>query len=172
MDIAAILGSVRMGVGVATDTVGLLHSLRSTSRDGAKDLDAAIQRVTTLQKALLEAQDGISALKDRCTEQADQVKALEQRLAERDAHILHDTGKMAFVYVRKESADHDTKNGPWFCQPCFDQGKKAVLQFAQREFHFDRYKCPLCGSEIRVPNDNKPECLIAPVIRSHRFDSF
>jgi len=166
MDVAQSISLVGAGIDTAGKIVGFIKALRGAKPE---EIAAANEQMFQVKDALYAAKDTIFALKDTVAEMVERIKELEHRIAQREAHSLTKIGVGAFAYVRSDAGEAD-KGGPWLCQTCFEAGKYAVFQIQKRDFHVDRYKCPLCGAEIQVPNDIKMEAMAAP--RIDRFSDF
>lgn len=129
----------------------------------------ARDRADRVQAALIEAHQQILALQEENSQLREEKATLAARLAELETCDLKQLAGGAFAYVPEDKSGA-LKNGPWYCQPCFDDGKRAVVQFAKRDLHFDRYDCPRCGAAIRVANSVTLEPLASGESRLSNLD--
>ena len=169
MDIPQTLAVVGSAIGSANGLVDFLKGASALKSPQGEAVAAAQKQALEMKEALYAAKDTIFALKDQVAELIDRVKELEVQQARRGEHVLQQLGPGAFAYVPKDAHDA-VKQGPWFCQPCFEDGKLSVLQLSKPDFHADEFQCPRCHAVVRIPNDREMEVLTA---RSpNRFDGF
>jgi hypothetical protein len=73
------------------------------------------------------------ALMAQVADMDQQLRELQGRMAERDKYVLHEVAPGRFVYRFEppvKASDSRAVPTHHLCQPCFDQGKKIVLQLA------------------------------------------
>jgi len=118
-----------------------LSSLKAAF-DLAKGLNAASAQADinevkiTLQEHIFSAQQALAAANEAQTAAAQRVRELEQEIvrlkdwsAEQQRYELKAIGERAVAYAEKQGVT-DPKAPHWLCQPCFDGGHKAALQFS------------------------------------------
>lgn len=154
MDIPVIT-AIDGALGTATRAIDLVGRLRGIFPGKPKELAAALDAVTQLKEEMTAAKTVALALKEENVMLREENFALKQQLADRQEAKLRKIATGAFAYVFGDDPD-TLQNGPWYCQTCFDQGTKAVFQYADRQFRFDAHKCPSCGTTIQVPNKYTP----------------
>jgi len=169
--IGALAGFDAAGKAVKSVTEALGAVRRLLPADKSQELAAAEQALAQLKEELPALKDLAFALKLENGELKEENLSLKQQLADRQQATLQRVGAGAFVYVLDGHAEA-LKDGPWYCQPCFDQGAKSVLQFAAREFGFDLFKCPRCGGQIKVPNSVKAHVRTGSRRRTADLDDF
>jgi hypothetical protein len=169
-EIIATFDAMAGATGRAADTFGkALGLLRRDDR----------QAILSAQEAALEFQEKLQATKRAVSVLQDEKERLEKRVRELEDHLKqHETMTVkqvaygATVYVTAVPAEQAGEGGiaplPWYCQPCFDEGKKAVLQLHKRDFGTDVFQCPRCQAQIQVPNDIRAEAYVVPVARGPR----
>lgn len=170
MSFASVIETVTAAVGCVRSVADVLGSFRDLvgTKEG-EAVAAAKQQMLDLEHGLLVAKFAILDLEKenyRLTEHAGQ---LERLLSDRDKGKLHEIAPGAFGYVLGD-LPKTLKRGPWYCQPCFENGRKIVFQRAKREFGFDVFQCSACGGHIKVPNDLRGQ--IRSASATYRLDGF
>jgi hypothetical protein len=140
MDLSTALSSVSATFGLARAALD--------ARDDAK-LRAAM---VDMQQQLFEAMSGAAALATRCyelekarQEAETRAREAEASLREREAHELRPLRPGAYAYAKR--GQEPDANGPWLCQPCYDNGRKVVLRFMPGVggMTVTRWTCPESG---------------------------
>lgn len=168
-------GSASRASNALRDIADLLDTF--AGKKGEK-LAAAQENVAQAHKHLAEAEIALRSLNQELADCENRIRALEDELkkvknkqAEKENMNLTRIAGGAFVYTPK-SVEDSVQTGLWYCQPCLDDEKRSVLQFAQREFTTDRYQCPRCGAAIQVPHDERPNIAAGGRRRSADLDDF
>ncbi len=78
---------------------------------------------------------------------------LVDRMRERERYVLHDVATGSFVYASQPPVQGEQTPAHYLCQPCYDQGTKAVLRFARASVGvYARLVCPVGnGHTIALP---------------------
>lgn len=128
-------------------------------RDEAKLLQVRIDLLRALfdvSQQMHELQQEIAALAEREREAKDEARQLREAAMERDKYILHALGSGAFVYAQKPRRGQDAKP-PYWCQPCYDQGVKAVLRpYVHAEQNSVSWSCPMNDRHYLSPMARAP----------------
>lgn len=150
LDVVTGINSVLGGIKELIEIVGKLKSLNAKT----EDVLAAQQSVLGLQQSMFEIKEKVFMLQDENASLKKQIENFEDFEVYRQDFELHPIAGGVYAYIGKQVEKLDNTT-PWYCQPCFDNRKKAVLQFAKRQLHTDDYQCPLCGTHIAVPHGIK-----------------
>ena len=123
MDVAATLSLVGAGIDTAGKAFGLLKVFRDK---GAKpeEIAAAENQILEMKSALQSAKKTMIAQTDEIADLVQQIKDLKIRLAQREEYVLEKIGARAFVFINKDMHNAN-KDGPWFCQPCFEKSARC-----------------------------------------------
>lgn len=125
----------------------------ATATLAVRDFNQSAAAIAQINEKLLAAQQGLLAhntmllqLQSDYVDTTRELRELKEAATQKAAYTLFDIGGGVFVY-RKKSEPGDggavatTSQEPehYVCQPCFDGGKKSVLQ------HWgDDWRCSLC----------------------------
>lgn len=141
--IAATLASLK----TVKDISQAMMELRDTQALQAKTIE--------LQKAILDTQQRVSdvdaeraALENKVHSLEAEIKNLKDWEIEKGEYQLRPVGDGVFAYVNKSADSAEAQ--PWFCQNCFDSGRKSALQFLRKHGRDDIYKCHACGAMMSV----------------------
>lgn len=131
-----------------TSAAALLGIARGAldARDDAKVREA----LTEMQQRLLDAMSGAldmaskaAAFQEAAREAQDELRVLKAKAEERDAYTLAEIRSGAYAYARKNPDGGDHHKAPYFCQPCYDNGVKAILRLVSAKVAADaRWECP------------------------------
>lgn len=127
--------------------VGALKSAFDLAK-GLKEIDDASRRnaaVIDLQEKILTAQSAQSSMLDRISELEKKVESFERWEREKERYALRDvSGRGEFAYVLKASMQAGEPSHA-ICVNCYQESKKAVLQFSGKGFEAEKYwRCPVC----------------------------
>lgn len=128
-----------------------------------------------LQGLILEAQQALFAAQQAEASTAQKIGALEQEIvrlkdwsAEKASYQMTAICRGAFAYTRKPGMEAG-EPPHWLCTTCFENGKKAVLQFQgqQREPNGGRgsysdWRCNGCKATVTVQYTRKPDIPYVP----------
>ncbi|QMV26810.1 hypothetical protein GRI33_07700 [Brucella sp. BO3] len=180
MDISSLIEIVKDGGG-ATDTV--FKALKTAKEVFKKPQPLTKADIVPVENGLLEAMDQILQLKQMQLELIDALIALKQQQLSLDEERIRIKQFEADAknYVLKEVSPHSRAYVPtaavasgespqYLCVSCFEQKQRSLLQFEERDFHFDTLQCPQCSGTIRVPNDVRME--VRTVRVPNKFDGF
>ncbi|WP_146165806.1 hypothetical protein [Stenotrophomonas panacihumi] len=141
-------------IGTAFTAIDLIRKGLSAAID-VRDFNKAAAELAKLNDALLSAQSALLAqnsalfnLQREKFETAEELRKLKEALAQKDHYPLVDLGGGVFAY-RVDAPPHESGTGNpsatqvahYLCQPCWDGGKRSVLQRYGRGV-----KCPLCDT--------------------------
>lgn len=126
-----------------------------------RDFNQAAAELAKLNEALLSAQAALLAqnsalfeLQREKFETAEKLRKMEEALAERGRYSLVEITPGGFAYrvnlaPQQGGASEPGSTEPmhYLCQPCFDAGKKAVLQ-RQAAWGSVHARCPSCALEV------------------------
>ncbi len=142
-------------IGTAFTAIDLIRKGLSAAID-VRDFNQAAAELSKLNEALLSAQAALLAqnsalfqLQSEKFETAEELRKLEEALAQKARYDLFDLGGGVFVYRANSSPSAPGSFDPastqpehFLCQPCFDAGKKSVLRrWGDREWN-----CTLCNN--------------------------
>lgn len=120
---------------------------------GVRDFNKVASTVADINGQLLKAQESLfthnaqlGELQAKYYEACEELRKLKETLAERGRYQLFQLSPGVFVY-RASEAPSELQH--FLCQPCFDSGKKAVLQ-KNRKYGTITIDCPLCKQEFRT----------------------
>ena len=153
----------------------MLSSLKTVAdvfkdwRQGGDKVTVTMDQVSDLTSAVLDAQDHALAARQHQYELMQRNDALETELqalkdwsAERANYELVSVSSYgAYVYAPKSGAALPGANH-WLCQPCVENAKKGMMQFAGHLLDRNSggnmavWKCSVCQGEIRVKPNAKP----------------
>lgn len=144
-----------------------------TSLKAALDITKGLSAVNTqvsindvrisLQEHILNAQLALAAANEAQATAAQRVRELEQEIVrlkesstEKGRYQLHDLGRGAVAYMLKPGMDNG-EAAHWLCANCFNQGRKAFLQFKGQDkrpgggnAETSNYGCDTCKSSLKV----------------------
>lgn len=110
--------------------------------------------VFKLQRVIMEAQDSAIRAREAHSAQIDRVRELEAEVAglkARDAdkhrYELKNIAPGALAYMLKPEA-RGGEAPHWFCQACYDQGKKSLLQKSPMSKPI--YACTACKTVVQA----------------------
>lgn len=134
MELSAALSALSQGFTVIKGAIA--------ARDDAKVTAALIdmsERLMNAYSAGLDAAANAGSLQSQLSAAQAEIAQLRGRLEERDAYVLHEIRPGAFTYTWKGVAGGG-QPAHHLCQPCFDDGRKVVLQ---GNLDGDRLRCTL-----------------------------
>ncbi|MDO4708548.1 MAG: hypothetical protein Q4B94_01800 [Pseudomonadota bacterium] len=99
----------------------------------ARDFTENAARLVELYQKLLQAHEQLLLSQQEMDRLHTQIHSLTAQLADRGNYQLADLGGGVYVYQAIQAATPH-----YLCQPCFDAGRKAVLQ------NRGAWCCPLC----------------------------
>lgn len=147
-------------ISTAFSAIDLIRKGLSAAID-VRDFNKAAAELAKLNDALLSAQSALLAqnsalfeLQSQKFETAEKLRKLEETLAEKGRYRLFELSRGTFVYrvdltpaeggtVDPSSAQPDH----YLCQPCWDQGRKSVLQHLGSGI----WRCSLCSQTVDGP---------------------
>lgn len=155
MDLPAALSGLSTAIG--------LTKLAVDARDDSK----AQQALTEVNAKLVALSISALALAESNRALMAQVGSLENELHElklqaedRERHPLTELRPGAYAYATKPVQEGDDPQAPYLCQPCYDKGIKAMLQFQRaRPALLAHYTCPEGGAShtIAIPDTALPD---------------
>lgn len=162
-----IITTIDAAVGTIKNAMDIVTVLRDARSKQPHELATAFDAIFKAQQLVMETKQIALSLTDENLKLKKAMSDMESFEAEKQHYHLQAVGPGAFAYL-KENESQVVKPVPWFCQACFDNRKKSVLQLAQRDFGHDTYKCHQCGATIMVPNDIERTIATAPI--RHRME--
>ena len=132
---------------------------------GLQDASAIQSKVIELQGVIMSAQANALAAQTDQFALLNRVRDLEQEMAamgewhtEKQRYELRQVDRGAFAYVLR-SEMQGAEPPHWLCASCFQNSKKRILQYRERDRGERRpsYRCPDCSAEIKVHDDNAPD---------------
>ncbi|HEL3791737.1 TPA: hypothetical protein UMT86_001371 [Stenotrophomonas maltophilia] len=126
-----------------------------------RDFNKAATELAKLNEALISAQTALLAqnsalfdLQREKFESAEKLRKLEEALTERGRYSLVELADGYFAYLANVTPKQSGTLQPgctepvhYICQPCFDGGKKGVLQRYAR-YGSVHLRCPICTNEV------------------------
>jgi hypothetical protein len=152
MDMASIgiaftaLDTIRKGLGAAIE----LRDFNKAATELAKLNEALI----SAQTALLAQNTALFDLQQEKFETAEKLRKAEESLAERGRYSLFELTSGNYAYRVNVAPQQSGSSEPgssepmhYLCQPCFDSGRKVVLQ-RQCALGSIHARCPACTNEV------------------------
>lgn len=138
LEITAALGAVRTAVDIARMAVDARDDAR------AKQAIAEIQmKLLDVMSAALAVSEKAAALQAALVESQDAHRQLKAAVAEKEACTLAEIRPGGYAYSSKLLQEGNYQHTPYFCQPCYDKGVKALLKFSPaREGADALWECP------------------------------
>lgn len=132
---------------------------------GVRDFNQSAAAIAKINEQLLAAQQGLLMhnasllqLQQQHFETAEELRKLKEALAEKNRYVLFDLGGGVFVYrmdfiPKAGGTDEPGLAQPdhYLCQPCWDSGKKSVLQMWGSSWH-----CTLCKQAYAAQRGLRP----------------
>jgi Zn finger protein HypA/HybF involved in hydrogenase expression len=153
MDITQGLTDIRGALGAlqsASNIIKTLAGLRSEGERSTKLIELQSQ-IVAAQASAIQANLAQSNLIDRVHQLEAQIAQMEAWSAEKQRYELKAISTGAFAYALKTDAS-GTEPAHYICQPCYEKGKKRILQFnpsAMVDVGIPHtLKCPECKAEI------------------------
>jgi hypothetical protein len=168
MDIGSAIAALNGAIGSLRGAKDLIASLRNRRSEEVLTLQ---EKIAESLDAVLNAKIALDAVREENARLNERIRQLEAEKDQREELILEKIAGGAFVRIPKD-APEAVKEGPWYCQTCFDRDERSVFQFAKRDFGSDRYECPRCGAAVHVPNDHRPTIITGGRRRSADLDGF
>lgn len=114
---------------------------------------------------LLKAQDALFshnaqllALQQQLFETTEKLRKAEETIAERGRYSLVDVGGGQWAYrvnivpTRSGAGEpRAAQSAHYVCQPCFDNGRKVILQFGDA-MGINQLWCPVCKTSVSASN--------------------
>lgn len=170
MDVIKIGGEAAGPVKALSEAVKSLKDLWPSAGGKASAAQAELtQKFLAVAQVAAALQQENTTLKDRIAKLERQNSSLRKTKRERNDYVLRALMPHSHAYVAKEEAEA-AKPTRLYCQPCFDNGERSLMQHDKTDWHFDVLKCPRCGALTRSPNDVKPEVRVGRV--NTRFSVF
>lgn len=120
----------------------------SDMRDEHKRIAAVIE----IQRQFLELQSDYSALLQRNRELEDALAKKGGWEAETTRYMLTQVGKSAVYMLKPEAREGAVPH--WLCANCFENGKKAHLQYSSKMSHIGNiYRCPQCKGHVTTHSE-------------------
>ncbi|HKT28781.1 hypothetical protein [Dyella sp.] len=120
---------------------------------GLRDFNKVASIISEMNGQLLKAQDNLfthnaqfAELQGKYFEACEEIRKLNEALAERGRYALFQLSPGVFVYRASEASGEPQH---YLCQPCFDSGKKAVLQ-KNRKYGTITIDCPMCKQQFKT----------------------
>ena len=150
--ISAAIGSIRAAKDLATAAVSV------------RDWNLVATELAKVNEQLLRAQDALFSHNAQLLEMQqelfaakDELRRAKETLAERGRYALSETSRGAWAYRERplpvdqnsNAANADSSRVHYVCQPCFDAGKKAILQIGA-DLGGALLHCPLCKTRLRI----------------------
>mgnify|MGYP000184381863 CR=1 FL=1 len=115
------------GLKTAFELLKLGVAARDDGKIQAATLDMSARLLDAHQVAL-DMADRCGALQDRLHTAEAHARELERKADERRLYVLAPLGAGAFAYAAKDESGPGYRGQHYLCQPCYDQGIKAVLR--------------------------------------------
>lgn len=149
--------------------IGIVATSLSVAKDigkaliGIRDFNVVAERVAALNDQLLKAQEALLAhnaamfqLQNEHFEAREELRKLKDAASERSRYALVDLGKGHFAYQMDVAPSPSAAGEPvsthaqhYICQPCYDHGRKVVLQ---RNYNMmgaaGSLDCPVCKNAV------------------------
>jgi len=171
MDYKEIIAETASGISVADGLVKLARSTVDLFKGGngeTTDRELALKtRLLDLVDQAMASKEAYAKLRDAFTEIEKELSRMRSFEEERENYGLVETYTHSFAY-RKRVASGQNEPSPYVCAPCFDGYRRVVLQLEQSLTGYDKLKCPICGTVVRVTNDRTRQ---APTVRRVRRSS-
>ena len=144
--ISAIAGSLKAAADIGKTALD--------ARDAAKLASTVAQmndKILEAQQRLFVLGTDALALQDELARAKDEALKLKAALQERGRYVLANVTKRHLAYKFKgdpvEDGGDPVEPEHYVCQPCFDQGRKAVLLHRTSQWnHY--FECPLCKVKL------------------------
>ena len=101
------------------------------ARDDAKAKQAiaeANMKLVDLSMSALMLAERNSSLSEEVSVLQRELRDTKMKLEERERYTLAEVRPGAYAYAGKPGQEGDDPEPPYFCQPCYDKGVKAVLR--------------------------------------------
>jgi hypothetical protein len=150
---------------------GAISSIKAAKDIGAaavaiRDSSMLAGEVVKMNEQLLRAQDSLFShnaqllsLQQELFELRDRLRTAETRIAERGRYQLAEVSVGKWVYLHKPDPDNPVASGAtpygrphYVCQPCFDNGRKVVLQYVESTIG-NSLDCSVCKASLYVAED-------------------
>ena len=126
---------------------------RAKDRGADDEYAKTLQDATiSLQTLLIDVRAEAIASQDEQRRQAARIQELEQQIAqyenwegEKKRYVLVSVGR-SFAYLLRGDAAHDNEPPHYLCQPCYESGKKTILQSSGSS----GVGCPVCNNHYQV----------------------
>lgn len=151
---ASQIGIVATSLGAARDIGKALVGIRDHNLVAEK-LAALNDQLLQAQQALLSHNATLFELQQQNFEAREELRKLKESASERGRYTLVDLGKGQLAYrvnvapTQGASGEPVSADAPHYvCQPCYDNGRKVVLQ---RNWFFETrggLDCPVCKNSV------------------------
>lgn len=148
--------------------IGGIATSLATARDITKGMSALRdstlinERTAALMEQLLKAQEGLLAhnsallqIQGEHFEACEKLRKLEEAARERGRYTPFEITPGNFAYRVNLPPEQSGANEPgaaeplhYLCQPCFDSGRKVMLNFRKLHLRGNTWSCSVCGAEI------------------------
>ena len=153
MDWSAISG-ITTSIAAARDIAKGMSALR--------DSTLINERTAALMDQLLKAQEGLLAhntallqLQQDHFVACEKLRKLEEAFSERGRYSPFEITPGNFVYrmnvIPQQSGASEpstAESGHYLCQPCFDNGRKVMLNYRNLHIYGETWSCSVCESRI------------------------
>lgn len=148
--------------------IGIVATSLSVAKDigkaliGIRDFNLVAEKVAALNDQLLKAQEALLAhntamfqLQNEHFEAREELRKLKEAASERGRYTLVDLGKGHLAYRMNVAPQESGSTEPvsaeaphYLCQPCYDNGRKVVLQRNYVMGISGGLDCPVCKFQV------------------------
>lgn len=158
-DLVAAFSGTMAALKAVTEAAQGVITLRQgrVLREGLEQLQT---KLLAAQLAAMTAQDDRAAAIQRVSDLEKQLVQAEAWNAEKQRYELKAVSPGAFAYALKPGSENG-EPPHWLCARCYNESKKAILQesgtpTAAADRSKKLWVCPVCRADIRVPMMVKP----------------
>jgi len=147
-------------ISVAASSIGAAKQIGAAAL-ALRDSNMLAAEIGRMNDQLLKAQDSLFAhntqlltLQQELIEAREKLRAAEQRVSERASYELTEVSLGKWVYQHIPGAPGGTphRRPHYVCQPCFDNGRKVVLQYIESDMG-NVLDCQVCKASLYVGED-------------------
>ena len=150
---------------------GAISSIKTAKDIGTaalaiRDSNILATEVAKMNEQLLRAQDSLFthnsqllSLQQELFELRDKLRVAEARITERGRYQLAEVSVGKWVYLHRPNPIDPVASGAtphgrphYVCQPCFDNGRKVVLQYIESTMG-NSLDCSVCNASLYVGED-------------------
>lgn len=130
-----------------------INAIKEITKAGiaVRDFNLTAAEISKINGELLKSQDllfkhnaELLTIQQELFEKDRRIRELEASMSDRDAYFLDQLVPNVWVYKSKTNPPHH------LCQPCYDAGKKSILQSGFLPHRAPGYICQICKSTISL----------------------